>query len=160
MTKIKNNIQIDFLANHKQFVDIVAKFWCLEWGSDKSEQGIKKTKDRILDRLNTDKIPLIFIAFSADKCIGTVAIVEDDLEKRPDLTPWIASVYIDKEYRGHGIAKLLVETAVKKAKGLGLKIIYLHTETAHGLYEKMGWIRLSETTNDRLEPSTIYLYNL
>ncbi|MEI7478619.1 MAG: GNAT family N-acetyltransferase [bacterium] len=155
---MKNNIQIDFLANHKQFVDTVAQFWCLEWGSDKSEQGIKKTKDRILGRLNTDKVPLIFIPFSADKCIGTVAIVEDDLEKRPDLTPWIASVYIDKEYRGHGIAKLLVEAAMKKAKALGLKIIYLHTETAHGLYEKMGWKKLSETTNDRSEPSTIYFY--
>jgi GNAT superfamily N-acetyltransferase len=155
---MKNNIQIDFLANHKQYVDAVARFWCLEWGSEKSEQGIEKTKNRILSRLNTDKIPLILIAFTGDKCIGTVAIVEDDLEKRPDLTPWIASVYIEENHRGHGIAKLLVETAMRKAKALGLKNIYLHTETAHGLYDKMGWQRLAETTNDRSEPSTIYFY--
>lgn len=157
---MKNNIQIDFLANHRQFIDTVAKFWCLEWGSDKSEQGIEKTKNRILSRLSTDKIPLILIAFTGEKCIGTVGIVENDLEKRPDLTPWIAWVYIDKEYRGHGIARLLVEAAIKKAKALSLKIIYLHTETAHGLYEKIGWTRLAETTNDRSEPSTIYFYKL
>ncbi|MEI7792877.1 MAG: GNAT family N-acetyltransferase [Candidatus Berkelbacteria bacterium] len=157
---MKNNIQIDFLANHRQFVDAVARFWCLEWGSDKSEQGIEKTKERILHKLNTDKIPLILIAFDGDKCLGTVAIVEDDLEKRPDLTPWIASVYIEENHRGHGIAKLLVEAAMRKAKTLGLKIIYLHTETAHGLYEKMRRIKLSETTNDRSEPSTICFYKL
>ena len=157
---MKNNIQIDFLANHRQFIDTVAKFWCLEWGSNKSEQGIEKTKERILHKLNTDKIPLVLIAFDGDKCIGTVAIVEDDLKKRPDLTPWIASVYIDKDYRGHGIAKLLVEAAMRKAKALGLKIIYLHTETAHGLYGKMGWKHLTETTNDHCEPSTIYFYKL
>jgi len=155
---MKNNIQIDFLANHRQFVNTVARFWCLEWGSDKSEQGIEKIKERILHKLNTDKIPLILIAFTGEKCIGTVAIVEDDLEKRPDLTPWIASVYIEQNHRGHGIAKLLVEGAMRKAKALGVKVIYLHTETAHGLYEKMGWKHLAETTNDRSEPSTIYLY--
>lgn len=157
---MKNNIQIDNLVNQNQFVGKVAEFWCLEWGSDKTEQGIAKKKVKIEQGLSLDKVPQIIIAFEKDQCIGTIAIVEDDLEKRLDLTPWLASVYVDKDFRGHGIAQRLIEAAIRKAKDMGIKKIYLHTETAHGLYEKMGWKYLSETTNDRDEPTTVYSYDI
>jgi GNAT superfamily N-acetyltransferase len=157
---MKHNIQIDNLVNQKQFLGKVAEFWCLEWGSDKSEEGIAKKKEKIEQGLRSDGLPVVLVAFEKDRCVGTIAIVEDDLAKRPDLTPWIASVYVDKDFRGHGIARLLIESAVRKAKGLGIKKIYLHTETAHGLYEKMGWKYLCDTTNDKNEATTVYFNNM
>lgn len=155
-----NEIKIDFLADHLNFIDEIALAWQKEWIKDKTEKGFTKLKTRILEKLNKDKIPFILVALDHGEWIGTASLWEEDLEKRPDLTPWVAGVYVKEEYRGKGIATKLISEVLEMAKKLGYKKIYLHTEKATGLYEKLGWTKLEESINDQGEPTIVYYLNI
>lgn len=155
-----NEMKIDFLANHLDFIDEIALTWQKEWIKDKTEKGFDKLKTRMLDKLNKNKTPFILVAIDDNSWVGTASLWEKDLDKRPDLTPWIAGVYVKEEYRGKGIATKLISKVLEMSKKLGYKTIYLHTEEAMGLYEKLGWSKLEESINDQGEPTTVYYLNL
>lgn len=154
------SIKIAFLADHLDFIDEIALVWQKEWIKDKTEKGFDKIKTRMLDKLNTDKIPFILVAIDGNNWVGTGSLWEKDLDKRPDLEPWIAGVYVKEEFRGKGIATKLISKVLEIAKKLGYKKIYLHTEEAMGLYKKLGWTKLEESINDQGEPTTVYYINL
>jgi GNAT superfamily N-acetyltransferase len=65
--------------------------------------------------------------------------VASDLVSRPDLTPWLASVFVDPPYRGRGYAARLVRRVEEAARAANTGILWLYTEDAEGLYAKLGW---------------------
>jgi GNAT superfamily N-acetyltransferase len=72
--------------------------------------------------------------------IGTASLVHEDLESRQDLTPWLASVYVDPPFRGQGHARSLVRAIEATARARGVGRFWLYTQDAAGLYAKLGWI--------------------
>jgi len=65
-----------------------------------------------------------------------------DLDRRPDLGPWLACVFIIPEARGKGLAERLIEGICAQAKASGEKRIYLHTQDQSTYYAKRGWVVL------------------
>ena len=49
-----------------------------------------------------------FVLFDHDRPAGTAGLVRQDLETRPDLTPWIAALFVEPAFRGRGFATALV----------------------------------------------------
>jgi len=152
----EQNIHFDFLGNCPEFIDDIARHWQAEWSSDKETSGFNKQKTGLLKKLNTDRPPFVIVAFSGKKLIGTASLFEQDLDSRPDLTPWLAGVFVLPEYRGRGVASRLIQKVLDEAKNIGFKIVYLHTETTAGLYEKLGWKKVADCYNDQNLRSTIY----
>ena len=74
--------------------------------------------------------------------IGTASLTPDDLETRPDLTPWLASVFVLAEYRRAGVGAALVEAVVAHARKLGVETLYLFTEDRADFYERLGWSQI------------------
>jgi len=72
-----------------------------------------------------------------DNLIGFISIFPEDGEERKDLTPWYATMYVKKEYRGKGYSKILNEAILKEAKERGYDKLYLKTELDN-YYEKFG----------------------
>ncbi len=62
----------------------------------------------------------------------------DDVDSRPDIYPWMISVFVDKNYRGKGVFRAMMESVKNNARKAGLKCLYLYTSYT-GLYEKFGW---------------------
>ena len=79
--------------------------------------------------------------------IGFISIFEHDCEERQDLSPWYATMFVKKEYRGKGYSKILNDAIIKEAKSRGFKRIYLKT-TLDNYYEKFGAKYLETLTND------------
>lgn len=52
---------------------------------------------------------------------------------------WLCDVYIEKEYRGQGLAKWLMDCLMNHSDLQGLRRICLATKDAHKLYEKYGF---------------------
>lgn len=75
-----------------------------------------------------------------------------------ELSPWLAGVFVGEKFRGQGIASKLVERVFVEAKELGYNKIYLHTETAASLYEKLGCKKICDTENDMGELTTVFYY--
>lgn len=119
----------------------------LEWGTPKSiiemEKYIEEKSKKIL---NGDKIISILGIEEADKLVGFISLFKYDGDERRDLTPWYATMYVKKEYRGKGYSKILNDLILNKAKQLGYKRVYLKSNLIN-YYEKFGAIYI-ETLND------------
>jgi GNAT superfamily N-acetyltransferase len=85
-------------------------------------------------------LPLTLIALRDNKPIGMCSLrVNDGI--RPDLSPWLGSLFVDPSARGLGVGKLLINAVIEKAHNMGFSNLYLLTfdDTLPKWYEKLGW---------------------
>ncbi|WP_439598038.1 GNAT family N-acetyltransferase [Falsiroseomonas sp.] len=80
-----------------------------------------------------------FVLFEAGVPAATAALSHDDLESRPDLTPWLAGVIVQPGFRGRGLAGRMVRQVEDFARRAGVSTLWLYTSAAAGLYAKLGW---------------------
>ena len=80
-----------------------------------------------------------------DHVIGAVSLHENE-ELKPDLTPWLESLVVDKAYQNQGVGKLLVEKIKQKARDLHFKKLYLFAfaPTLPVYYARFGFNKISE----------------
>jgi len=152
--------QIDYLGNKKDFFDSLVSLWLMEWGSSTKKAYIEAKKKKYRERLSTTNPPFVLVAFEGNELIGSAGLSNHDLEKRPDLSPWLVGVLVRPEFRNHGVASSLIAEVIDKARRLGYERLYLHTEKAQGLYEKLGWHFLEHTINDMGEESDVYYLDI
>lgn len=56
----------------------------------------------------------------------------------PEVYPWISSIFVAEEYRGHRISEKLIEVANQYAKSQGFTRTYIPSKHK-GVYEKFGF---------------------
>jgi len=81
-----------------------------------------------------------FVLFDGETPAGTASLAHDDLDSRPDLTPWLAGVYVPPAFRGRGHARALVRHVEGVARAAGVGTLWLYTWTAAPLYAGLGWV--------------------
>ena len=91
--------------------------------------------------------------------IGTASLIEHDVPTRAELTPWLASVYVDPRFRKRGIGSALVRAVLQEARNLGLEKLYLITPDQVPFYRRQGWQEMEEIVY-RGEAVTIMVYAL
>jgi predicted N-acetyltransferase YhbS len=147
-------MQIAYLKDHPDAIPTVAQWLFHQWGHLTPGSSVESAIGRLQRNLHDDRIPLTIIALSGDNVVGTASLIEHDLQTRPDLTPWLASVFVVPEQRGQGIGAALVRAIVAKARTLGVSPLYLFTPDKEALYRHLGW-QTVETTNYRGEDVVI-----
>ncbi len=88
-----------------------------------------------------------FVLFEQGRPVGTASLAARDLETRPDLTPWLAGVFIDPAFRGRGYATALVRQVEAFAMSASLPALWLYTSTAELLYARLGWQKVEVKEN-------------
>lgn len=83
-----------------------------------------------------------FVLFDQDRPVGTAGLVREDLETRPDLTPWLAGVFVEPAFRGRGYASALVRQVEAFARTASVPALWLYTLKAEALYARLGWQRV------------------
>ena len=83
-------------------------------------------------------VPQWYIAMDGDRIIGGLGVIDNDFHNRPELTPNVCAVYVEKEYRNRGIAGRLLNHVCNKMAEKGVCTLYLLTEHT-GFYERYGW---------------------
>ncbi|MBR0645587.1 GNAT family N-acetyltransferase [Plastoroseomonas hellenica] len=83
-----------------------------------------------------------FVLFDQDRPVGTAGLVREDLETRPDLTPWLAAVFVEPACRGRGYASALVRQVEAFARAASVPVLWLYTRAAEPLYARLGWQRV------------------
>ena len=71
--------------------------------------------------------------------VGTAGLIGSDLDSRPELTPWLAAMYVEPQWRGRGYALDLIGAVEAAAVRSGYRRVWLYTYVAEGLYLKAGW---------------------
>jgi GNAT superfamily N-acetyltransferase len=108
-----------------------------EWSSLNPGQTVDQRIESMQSYLSDDLIPSTFIA-QGTHLMGSAAIIENDMDTRPELTPWLASVFVAKEFRNYGVGSRLVEHVMEEARKSGIKELYLFTPDRVSFYEKLG----------------------
>ena len=152
-------ITIEYLRDRPQHLLTVARWIHEEW-THVTDPALETQIQTTRSWLNEDRIPLCLVALKGERCVGTVSIFVDDLHSRPDLTPWLAALYVEASCRNQGIGGALVARLLEVARGLGIRRLYLHTETASDSYRRKGWRFLFRTMNDRNEESDVFDFEL
>jgi len=57
----------------------------------------------------------------------------------PELTPWLASLYVGEPYRNRGVATALVRHVVHEAGRSGFPQLYLYTPDREPFFLALGW---------------------
>lgn len=79
-----------------------------------------------------------FLCLDNNKIVGGLGVIENDFHTRSDLSPNICAVYTIKEYRGRGIAGVLLKKAVEDLREKNISPVYLLTDHI-GFYERYDW---------------------
>ncbi len=104
-------------------------------------------------------IPATLVAMCGDEPIGFICLILDNLPTRPDLNPWLASLFVREEFRDRGVGKVLVKECRKRVGATGFGRLHLFTTSAVEYYRKRGWRVLCEQEIFR-KPSTVLCIDL
>ncbi len=129
----------------KEYIGLCSK----EWGSAKTKDELNNYIDKkmknILSKEN-DKLILAIGLIHNNNLLGFISLFKYDGDERKDLSPWYATMYVKKEYRGNGYSKMLNDEILKQAKNLGYRKVYLKSELIN-YYEKFGAKKFSKLNN-------------
>ncbi len=150
--------EIHYLMDYPVYLPIIAFWNYREWHFGK--EPFDEIIERYRQRLQRDKVPTTLIALEDTMPVGSVSIKNDDLIERPDLNPWLASLFILADYRGRDIGRRLLRAGEQSANAAGVGRLYLFTHTAAGLYEKEGWTFMESVTRTGGISEAIYYKDL
>lgn len=110
------------------------------WWKDTSF-AVEQIRDPVEAMLRSpDALPCCLIAHVDSEFLGTVSVIASDVEARPELSPWVAALWVEPSHRRSGIATALLEAAVSRAFAQGFDRIFLHSaEQRRPFYEARGW---------------------
>lgn len=84
-------------------------------------------------------MPRTLVLLEDDAPVAMASLAARDLDERPDLTPWLAGVYVLPTARGRGHARRVVAGVEAHAALVGISTLWLYTRTAERLYAGIGW---------------------
>lgn len=152
-------LKIYNLKDRQEYIREVAILTQKEWGKDnlnldEFEKKINEKINKIKKQFdNTYYLKLILL--KNNQLIGFISIFPTDGDERKDLSPWYATMYVKKEYRGKGYSKILNNAMLEEAKKRKIKRIYLKTKLKN-YYEKFGAHYMGKIN----EQENIYYFDL
>jgi predicted N-acetyltransferase YhbS len=114
-----------FLLPDEAAAEVIAIWQYREWEIGYREMKFAGFVSEIKKSIGSSRIPVIFAAMIGPEVVGTASIIENDLPSRDDLNPWLASIFVRKEYRNRGIAGALIRTALQHARMLEIDKLFL-----------------------------------
>ena len=129
------------LKDRPEFGLIVASWIYYQWWSRDPEQSPGTVAEAFATIGRTNRVFGSFVALENSTPIGTATVLDHDVgtERRPDLTPWIAAVYVTPGMRRKGVGTSLVSHARTYAHSEGYNTIYLCASDRTPWYRHLGW---------------------
>jgi GNAT superfamily N-acetyltransferase len=127
------------LRQRPEFFDTVAdRIWQAWWMPN--GHPLEYIRERLAENMKDTPIPLALVAHDGGTFLGTASVIASDLDERPDLTPWVAAVWVEEPARGHGVGAHLIDHAARACFALGFARAYLCAgPRMTPFYERLGW---------------------
>ncbi|RUR33628.1 GNAT family N-acetyltransferase [Vreelandella nanhaiensis] len=132
-------ITIEHLDAGSPHALVVAQWTFTAWGHLHPGKTLQDALEETFSECGAWGVPSIFVAMQDEIPVGTASLIADDMSTRPELTPWLASVFVLPESRGCGIASALVQRVEAEAQANGIRQFYLYTPDQQALYQRLGW---------------------
>jgi GNAT superfamily N-acetyltransferase len=146
--------QIVRIADRPDLVPIVAGWLWYEWWH---QDGctLKQTHDAVTASISRSGPPQSFVLLVDGKPIGTASLVAHDLDERPDLTPWLAGVFVIPEARGRGHVVHLIQAVEAACRSAAIPVVWLYTTGDERVYARAGWRSVDTIQRHGRRPVTL-----
>ncbi|MFD3247962.1 GNAT family N-acetyltransferase [Rahnella aquatilis] len=144
------------LSERPEFQDAVTDWLWQAFGSENSREFFASV---VRSSLSGADLPQTFIALEGDKLAGTAGLWRCDLISRQDLTPWLAALYVDKDFRSCGLGQQLQTFVLEQSRCSGFRELYLYAEFT-GYYERFGWNYIGDALDYPDKPVRVYHQSL
>ncbi|CCN69379.1 HAD-IA family hydrolase [Vibrio nigripulchritudo] len=135
------SIKMHFLADEPEHAKTIANWYFNEW----SRLSPDLTEDKLFRSIQQNahqkfELPLMMIAKLEQQLVGVTEIKLRENRDYPEYEHWLGGIYVHADFRGFGIASIMLENAKQHAKRLGIKTLYLQCESHNvGLYLRNGY---------------------
>jgi N-acetylglutamate synthase-like GNAT family acetyltransferase len=133
-------IEISDLRAAPHWIPTIARWQFELWGCLTGSDTLSGYVQLLASATKSDALPRVMLAEEDGNLLGSVNLVVCDCSVRPDLTPWLAQLFIAPEHRKLGAGATLVRAAQDSARDLGFQTLYLFTSgTLPNYYRSLGW---------------------
>lgn len=139
-------IEVVHIADRADLAPVVARWMWQEW-TRRDGHSLAGTTAWIAAHDARVGVNQCFVVLEDGVPAGAATLEAEDLDARPDLTPWLANVFVAPSHRGRGHAVRLVRRIEAAARESGVARLYLHTAAATGLYAGLGWSAIGGATH-------------
>ena len=147
-------MRIASIAERPDLVATVAHWQFATWGHLEPETSLAMWAASLeRQAAHPDTSPPHSSRSMATNALGAASVVRE--EAHGALTPRLACVYVLPAARGRGVATGLVRHVMAQMEAFGVSRLYLVTEGARGLYEKIGWQAIGTSHHAGMEMTTM-----
>jgi len=132
------------LNERPKYIKTISEWLYKEWGHLNPGSTLESAIQRIKERSEGNNIPSIFVAEIKGEAVGTVSLVKYDMDIRTELSPWVASLFVNKKFRHRKIGRKLMSFIESFAKEISIPKIYLFSPNKQNMYRKLGWQPIEE----------------
>lgn len=135
---------ISDLRDRPEFAsDVADRIWNAWWRKDGHELAF--IRGLVDENFTSTGLPMALVAHDGDTFLGTAHLIDNDLESRPQFSPWVAALWVDEAARGAGLGTALALATANAAFTAGHDTVYLCAKPSlRAYYEAMGWQRIED----------------
>jgi len=127
------------LTSLPEHLPTLAAWHQAEWAELNPGQSLQQRIGKMQVYLHGDAVPVTYLYLHDGELAGSAALIACDMDTRPELTPWLASVFVAPPFRNQGIGSQLVRHVMQQAKGAGFERLYLFTPDRADFYRRLEW---------------------
>ncbi len=131
------------LKHAPHLIPTLARWHHAEWAALNPGQSLEQRIARMARYLTDDALPRMVVWMDGEQPLGTAALVQSDMDTRPQQSPWLAAVYVREDCRRRGIAEALIAHIVTLARDAGHPELFLFTPSQAPYYGRRGWQTLA-----------------
>ena len=140
-----DQVKIVPIKERPDAIPIAARWRLDQWGHQITGSSLDMFTVLLRDSLHSSSLPQTWIVLRGNHIAGVASLAESDMHTRPDLSPWLVGVYIDRDDRGQGIGSALVSHVVAQAWTMGIVRLWLFTPDQEHFYQRLGWQAVERT---------------
>jgi predicted N-acetyltransferase YhbS len=132
-------MELVYLADYPDYIPVLARWHHEQWNYLDPSRTVEQ-RTAWLQTHGKRTFPTAFVAVeNGSTPIGCASLVSHDMSDRMDLSPWLASVYVEPPYRQRGVGSALVRRVMDEARAFAAPRLYLYTPDRESFYARIGW---------------------
>jgi GNAT superfamily N-acetyltransferase len=131
-----NSLAIEYLADHQELVPTLAGW---HWRDEGERYPLDFWVRAHAKESHGRDVPTAWVALLGRQPVGCVSLIERNMDTHPELSPWLAALFVVPEERGRGIGTSLTRRCEEQAEALGYPLLYLYTQAGQEFYLRLGW---------------------
>ena len=131
-------LAIATVAKRPDLLPVVADWLWREWWQ-REGRSLEQTQAIYAECRAEVGAPQTFVLLADGMPVGTATLARKDLAERPDLTPWLAGVFVVPEARDRGYVAHLLAAFDEACRVAAIGTAWLYTSTAERVYLRGGW---------------------